>query len=363
MAVACGITGLPNIGKTTLFNALTTSGAQTASYAFSTVEPNLAVVDVPDERLELLHNFVETEKLVPAGVRVVDIAGLAPGASQGEGMGNKFLGAIKETDAILHVVQCFERADLGRESPVDPAGDMDVLELELAMADLETVARNLERVSKKARTGDKESIFQQELFERARALLEEGVQLHTREWRDEEQSALYPLFLLTMKPVLYVANVADDDTAGESDWAQAVAAHAVAMGSDWLPLCCDIECELMGLEEGERAAFMEDMGVGELGLPRLIHATYSLLGLQTFFTAGPKEIKAWTIRRGDVAPIAAGVIHSDFEKSFIRAECYSVDDLAEHGSEVAIKAAGKLRVEGREYVMREAEVVHFLVGK
>lgn len=363
MSLACGIVGLPNVGKTTLFNALTASGAETASYAFSTVEPNLAVVDVPDERLAQIHEHIETDKVVPANVRVVDIAGLAKGASSGEGVGNKFLGAIKETDAILHVVQCFERADVARETPLDAAGDMEVLELELAMADLETVSRNVERVAKKARTGDKESVFQHELFGRAKGLLEDGVQLRTQDWKPAEARALYPLFLLTMKPVLFVANVGDDDSTGEGEHARAVFEHARATGCDALAFCADIECELSNMEPDDRAMFQEELGVTELGLPRLIRAIYSLLGLQTFFTAGPKEIKAWTIRAGDTAPVAAGVIHSDFEKSFIRCEAYSVDDLRELHTEAAIKGAGKLRVEGRDYVMQDGDVVHFLVGK
>jgi GTP-binding protein YchF len=363
MSVACGIVGLPNIGKTSIFNAATGAGAERASYAFSTVEPNLGEVEVPDARLEVIHGYVETQKIIPARVQIVDIAGLAEGASRGEGMGNKFLGHIKETDALMHVVQCFERSDLGRESPVDPMADIEVLELELAMADLETVSRNVERVSKKARTGDKEAVFQKDLFERAKSLLEDGVQLRSVDWKLEEVAALQPLFLLTIKPTFYVANVADDDFAGTSDFAQAVAKHADAVGARWLSVCGDIECELSSMEEADRDMFMEELGMTELALPRLIQAAYTLLGLQTYFTAGEKEIKAWTISAGDTAPIAAGKIHSDFEKGFIRAEVYSVDDLVEHETEAAIKSAGKMRIEGREYVMLEADVCHFLVNR
>lgn len=363
MSLACGIVGLPNIGKTSIFNAATGAGAERASYAFSTVEPNLGEVDVPDARLTTINKFVETQKIVPAKVQIVDIAGLAEGASQGEGMGNKFLGHIKETDALMHVVQCFESSNLGRETPVDPAGDIEVLELELAMADFETVSRNVDRVSKKARTGDKDAVFEKELFERAKSLLEEGTQLRSVEWKPEELAALRPLFLLTIKPTLYVANVADDDFRGESDYAQAVAQHAKEVGATWLPMCGDIECELSGMEGDDREMFMEELGITELALPRLIQATYKLLGLQTYFTAGEKEIKAWTILSGDTAPVAAGKIHTDFEKGFIRAEVYSVDDLVEHENEAAIKSAGKMRIEGREYVMQESDICHFLVNR
>jgi len=363
MSLACGIVGLPNVGKTSIFNAATGAGAARASYAFSTIEPNVAEVDVPDERLEVIHRYVETDRVVPAKVKIVDIAGLAAGASRGEGMGNKFLGHIKETDALMHVVQCFDRADLGRETPVDPRGDIEVLELELAMADLETVTRNVDRVAKKARSGDKDSIFQQEVYERARVLLEEGGQLRNVAWTPRELEALRPMFLLTIKPSLYVANVGDDDFAGEGEYAQAVAAHAAAVGADWLPVCGDLECELAGMDDEDRALFMEDLGVKELALPRLIGHTYHLLGLRTFFTAGPMEIKAWTFRAGDPGPVAAGKIHTDFEKGYIRAEVYSVGDLVAHGNEVAIKGAGKLRIEGREYVVRDGDICHFLVSK
>ena len=363
MSLACGIVGLPNIGKTSIFNAATGAGAERASYAFSTVEPNHGEVDVPDERLATINGFVETQKVVPAKVQIVDIAGLAEGASRGEGMGNKFLGHIKETDALMHVVQCFDHVDLGRESAVDPKGDIEVGELELAMADLETVSRNVDRVSKKARTGDKDAVFQKELFERAKGLLEDGVQLRGVDWSLEEEAALRPLFLLTTKPSLYVANVADDDLAGEGEYARAVAEHAEAVGANWLSMCGDIECELSAMESDDRDMFMEELGVAELALPRLLQTTYKLLGLQTYFTAGEKEIKAWTIIAGDTAPVAAGKIHTDFEKGFIRAEVYSVDDLVEHETEAAIKAAGKLRVEGREYVMRDGDICHFLVNR
>jgi hypothetical protein len=363
MSVACGIVGLPNVGKTSIFNALTGAAAERASYAYSTLEPNVAEVDVPDERLERIHRFVETQKIVPAKVQVVDVAGIAKGASTGEGLGNKFLGRIKETDALMHVVQCFERSDVARETSVDPAADIEVLELELAMSDLETVGRNVERVAKKARAGDKEATFEKGVFEKARGLLEEGVQLRTVEWKRDELAALRPLFLLTLKPVLFVANVGEDDFAGAGPHAQAVGAHAEAAGAPWIAICGDIECELFSMAEDDRAMFMEELGIRTLALPRLIRATYELLGLQTYFTAGEKEIKAWTIHRGDTAPVAAGKIHSDFEKGFIRAEIYSVEDLEAHGSEGAIRQAGKLRIEGRDYTLREGDVCHFLVNR
>ena len=360
MVVSCGIVGLPNVGKSTIFNALTAAQAESGNYPFSTLEANLAVVEVPDPNLAVLGRYVETQRIVPAVVNVVDIAGLEAGASKGAGLGNKFLASIRECDAIMHVVRCFESPSVVREAPLDPAGDIDVLEAELALADLETVERGLERVAKKARSGDKEATRCLEVYGRAKELLEQGTQLRSVAWKPDELELLVPLCLMTAKRMLYVANVGEDDLAGEGSLACAVAERAGASGAPWLPLCGDLECELRRLEGEDRTLFMRELGVEVLGLERLIRATYALLGLQTYYTAGEKEIKAWTVRRGDTAPRAAGVIHTDFEKGFIRVQVYGVGDLVEHGSEAAIKAAGKLRTEGRDYVMREGDVCHFL---
>jgi ribosome-binding ATPase len=362
MGVACGIVGLPNVGKSTLFSAFTATPADRAIYPFSTTEANVAVVNVPDERLETIRKFIATERIVPAAMRVVDIPGLAPGASKGEGMGNKFLGSVKEADALLQIVRCFDNPQVVRDGPVDPKGDMELLELELAMADHETVARNLERVGKKARAGEKQAVFEKEVFEKAKAILSEGRLLRSVEWKPAEVAALRPLFLMTIKPMLYVANVDQEDLAGTSEGARAVAQHAAETGSGSIHLCGDLECELVNMGEEDRSVFQKELGITELALPRLIRKAFELLGLQTFFTAGPKEIRAWTIRKGDTGPVAAGVIHTDFEKGYIRAEVYSVDDLVQFQSEAAIKAHGKMRVEGREYVMHDSDVAHFLVA-
>ena len=363
MSVACGIVGLPNVGKSTLFNALTAAGAQEGNFPFCTIEPNVAVAPVPDPNLETIHKYIATDKVLAASVKIVDIAGLIAGASKGEGLGNKFLSNIKETDAIMHVVRCFGGSKVVREEPVDPLKDIEIIELELALADLDTVERAIERAAKKARSGDKDSIEAKGVYVRAKEMLQGGELLRTHEWTPRERHLLKPLCLMTTKRMLYVANVADDDLDGSSEYARAVAKRAEDTGSEWIAICGDIESELRNMEPDEREVFMEDLGIEQLGLSRLIQATYDLLGLQTYYTAGEKEIRAWTIHAGTKAPEAAGVIHTDFEKAFIRAEVYAVPDLVEHESEAAIRAAGKLRTEGRDYVMQEGDVCHFLVGK
>lgn len=364
MSLSAGIVGLPNVGKSTIFNAITAAGAESANYPFCTIEPNVGIVDVPDERLATINRFIETQKVLPASVKIVDIAGLVAGASQGEGLGNKFLGNIKETDAILHVVRCFEDSDIVHvHGTVDPKADIEVIELELALADIETLNKAHDRVSKKARSGDKEAIAERDSIEKARTYLEDGTPLRAADLSERDHEHLRPLFLITIKPVLYVANVAEDDLNGDSPFVGAVREHAVASGSEVIVLCGSIEGEIAGMEPAEQQEFLGEYGLTEPGLDRLAKKTYALLGLQTFFTAGEKEIRAWTIQQGWTAPKSAGVIHTDFEKLFIRAEVYSVEDLVEHETEAAIKAAGKLRVEGRDYEMAEGDVCHFLIGK
>ena len=363
MNLACGIVGLPNVGKSTLFNAITAAGAEVANYPFCTIEPNVGVVAVPDDRLELIHRHIETEAVIPATLKVVDIAGIVAGASKGEGLGNKFLAHIRETQAILHVVRCFEGGDVTHVSGrVDPLADIGTIETELVLADLETVERAKDRVAKKARGQDKAAQVELAACEKALAHLGSGQPARTASWTEAEAEVLGRLLLITSKPVLYVANVGEDDPSGASPLVATVRRHAAEAGSEVVVLSARLEQELAEMEPADRKEFLADLGLERPGLDRLVQAAFHLLGLMTFFTAGPKEIRAWTIARGDSAPKAAGAIHSDFEKHFIRAEIYSVEDLVELGSEAAIRAAGRLRVEGRQYVMRDADVAHFLVG-
>lgn len=364
MGLACGIVGLPNVGKSTLFNAVTLSEeAQRANYMFSTTEPVRGTVEVPDDRLQRIAGYIATQRIVPAQMTVVDIPGLVSGSSSGEGMGIGFLGAIKESDVLLHVVRCFDKEGVQHVSgTVDPAADAEIVEMELAQADLQTVERNLERVAKKAKSGDREAQALKEVLERAHPILAEGQPLRGVDWSERERTELKPLFLMTIKPVLFVANVGDDDLDGSGRHATALREYAARTRAHCMHLCADIEAELARMADDERAMFMADLGLAEQGLIRLIHAGFDLLGLQTFFTAGEKEVRAWTIHKGDTAPVGAGVIHTDFLKKFIRAEVYAFDDLMQHHSETAIKSAGRLRVEGKDYVLQDGDVCHFLIG-
>jgi hypothetical protein len=363
MALRCGIVGLPNVGKSTLFNALTAAGIAAENYPFCTIEPNSGVVAVPDARLAALDAIVHSARVVPATVEFVDIAGLVRGASKGEGLGNQFLAHIRETAAIVHVVRCFEDADVVHvEGRVDPLRDVETIETELVLADLDTAAKRLERVRRAARGGRKEDQAEAACFEALGEHLSQGRPARTFPVPEAQADALREAFLISAKPVLYVANV---DEAGLTAGGEAVAAlerHAEKTGAGVVRICAKIEAELAELEPAEKQAFLADLGLEEPGLHRLIRAAYALLDLITYFTAGEKEVKAWTIRRGTLAPRAAGVIHSDFERSFIRAEVIPFQDYVASRGEAGARAAGKLRVEGREYAVRDGDVVHFRVG-
>ena len=363
MGLTCGIVGLPNVGKTTIYGALTGLEVERTDFAFSTTGAIQGTVEVPDPRMQQIAQFIPPQKIVPAQLTVVDIPGLVSGSSQGEGMGTSFLGAIKESDVLLHVIRCFDKVGVEHSTgALDPAGDAEIVDLELGQSDLETLARNIDRVRKKARTGDKEMKAQQEVFEKAKAHLETDEPLRSATWTDQEVVLLKPLFLMTIKHTLYIANVGEGDQDGKSEKITELREYAQRTGCDVLPFCGDIEAELVRMDEDDRAMMMEEFGLKESGLNRLIHAAFGLLGLQTYFTAGEMEIRAWVIHKGDTAPIGASVIHTDFLKKFIRAEVYSVAELVEYKSEAAIKQAGKMRVEGKNYVLQDGDVCHFLIG-
>jgi ribosome-binding ATPase len=359
MGIKCGIVGLPNVGKSTLFNALTKAGIAAANFPFCTIEPNTGIVPVPDPRLDALSAIVKPERVIPTTMEFVDIAGLVAGASKGEGLGNKFLAHIRETDAIAHVVRCFEDGNVIHvANKVDPIADIDTIDTELALADLEAVLKALDRASRAAKANDKEALARKPVLEKLAAVLDQGRSARSAGLDAEERALVRDMFLITLKPLMYIANVAEDGFENNPHL-DAVRARAVEEGAEVVPVCASIEEELSQLDDADRDEFLKDLGLDEPGLNRVIRAGYKLLGLQTYFTAGVKEVRAWQLRAGSTAPQAAGVIHTDFERGFIRAETIGYDDFINLKGEAGAKEAGRLRLEGKDYIVKEGDVLHF----
>ncbi len=357
-----GIVGLPNVGKSTLFNAITKAGAEAANYPFATIDPNVGMVEVPDWRLQRLTELVRPKKTVPTTFEFTDIAGIVRGASKGEGLGNQFLSHIRQVDAICHVVRCFDDDNITHvETRVDPLADIDTINLELVLADLESVNKRYTRVAKIAKTKDKDAVAELAVLDKIKPVLEEGISARSIEFTDEEQRIVKSLFLLTTKPVLYVANVAEEDVADyeTNDYVNKVKEFAASENAEVIVISARAEEEIADLEEEDKAEFLEALGIEESGLDQLIRAAYDLLGLATYFTAGEQEVRAWTFRKGIKAPQAAGIIHTDFERGFIRAETVSFEDLNQYGTMQAAKEAGRVRLEGKDYVVQDGDVMLF----
>jgi GTP-binding protein YchF len=363
MPLQLGIIGLPQVGKSTIFNALTAAGAQTHAYSRADAKPNIGVAKVPDERLKIINQFIKTEKIIPATIQVVDVAGLVRGASTGEGLGNKFLSHVRDMDALLHVVRCFDNPEVAHvEESIDPVRDVDTVETELILADLDQVSTSLDKAKRAARGGEKEAVQRAEILEKAFALLNDGKPVRELRLTGDQNNIVKSMGMLTAKKQLFVANVGEDDIAGQSDRVKKLRERAAGEGLPVVVICGKLEAELSELGEADRAEMLAGMNLKEPALAALAREAYKLLGLRSFLTAGPKEIRAWTIPVGATAVQAAGAVHTDLEKSFIKAETYSVGDLEQYKSEAAIKQAGKMRLEGKEYVVQEGDVIFFRAG-